>query len=202
MEEQTKSQDTDDDPIRTKLIETAVQVVATKGYLGTKIMDVVKAAGLSSGAVYGRFDSKDDLLVEALLFSVRKRAAARRLEEQTVTRVLVETAHADGPLDVGEAMQLEAFIAARREASVAAAIDDARRKWFSTFVQPLIDQAIAEGMADADADFESIVYFVETLQLGLLVQRGAGQMPPNPDTWRQFIARVFESMGHAAPTDD
>ena len=38
------------DPLRDQLLEAAGRVFATKGYDGTKIMDIVKAAGLSSGA--------------------------------------------------------------------------------------------------------------------------------------------------------
>ena len=40
-------------------------VFARQGYDGTKIMDVVRESGLSTGAVYGRFRSKNDLLREA-----------------------------------------------------------------------------------------------------------------------------------------
>src|SRR3954447_18256930 len=62
--------DQTDDPIRAQLLDAAAQVFASKGYYGTKIMDIVKAAGLSSGAVYGRFASKDELLMEAILRKV------------------------------------------------------------------------------------------------------------------------------------
>ena len=41
----------DDDPLRGQLLDAAAQVSASKGYFGTKIMDIVKSAGLSSGAV-------------------------------------------------------------------------------------------------------------------------------------------------------
>ena len=39
-------------------------VFARQGYEGTKIADIVREAGLSTGAVYGRFRSKNDLLRE------------------------------------------------------------------------------------------------------------------------------------------
>ena len=38
-----------------------------QGYAGTKVMDIVREAGLSTGAVYGRFQSKNDLLRAAVL---------------------------------------------------------------------------------------------------------------------------------------
>jgi hypothetical protein len=106
----------------------------------------------------------------------------------------MDTSRSDGALDDVEATQLEAFVAARREPKVAAAIAEARVRWRATIGEALIQQAVAEGAAP-DADFESIIYFLEALNLGLLVQRGAGQLPPDPEAWTRFLARVIRSMG-------
>jgi AcrR family transcriptional regulator len=51
-----------EDDLREQLLEAAARVFASKGYAGTKVLDIVKEAGLSSGAVYGRFGSKNALL--------------------------------------------------------------------------------------------------------------------------------------------
>jgi AcrR family transcriptional regulator len=183
----------DEDPLRAQLLDAAARVFASKGYYGTKIMDIVKAAGLSSGAVYGRFASKDELLMEAILRQVEKNAVVRRYEGKTVAQALLEASRAEGALDDVEAMQLEAFIAARRQPNIATAIAENRKRWRTTILDPLIERAIAEGSASPDADFDSIVYFVETLQLGLLVQRGAGQPVPDNDAWRRFLARLISA---------
>jgi AcrR family transcriptional regulator len=183
-----------DDPLRVQLLDAAAQVFASKGYYGTKIMDIVKAAGLSSGAVYGRFASKDELLMEAILRQVEKNAIARRFEGRTVAQAMIEASRAEGPLDDVEAMQLEAFIAARREPNIASAIAENRKQFRTTIVEPLVQRAIAEGSASPNADFDSIVYFIETLQLGLLVQRGAGQPVSDNQAWQRFLARLLSAM--------
>jgi AcrR family transcriptional regulator len=185
---------TDDDPLRAQLLDAAAQVFASKGYFGTRIMDIVKAAGLSSGAVYGRFASKDELLMEAILRQVEKNAIARRFEGRTVAQAMIEASRAEGPLDDVEAMQLEAFIAARREPNIASAIAENRKQFRTTIVEPLVQRAIAEGSASPNADFDSIVYFIETLQLGLLVQRGAGQPVSDNQAWQRFLARLLSAM--------
>ena len=190
----------DDDPLRAQLLDAAAQVFASKGYFGTKIMDIVKAAGLSSGAVYGRFASKDELLMEAILRQVEKNAIAARFEGRTVGQALIEASRAEGPLDDVEAMQLEAFIAARREPNIANAIAENRRRFRTTIVEPLVQRAIAEESASPKADFDSIVYFLETLQLGLLVQRGAGQQVPDNEAWQRFLARLLSAMARPAPS--
>jgi AcrR family transcriptional regulator len=191
---------TDDDPLRAQLLDAAAQVFASKGYFGTKIMDIVKAADLSSGAVYGRFASKDELWMEAILRQVEKNAIAQRFEGRTVAQAMVEASRAEGPLDDVEAMQLEAFIAARREPNIASAIAENRKRFVKTVVEPLVQRAIAEGSASPKADFESIVYFIETLQLGLLVQRGAGQQVPDSEAWQRFLARLLSAMARPAPS--
>jgi len=191
---------TDDDPLRAQLLDAAAQVFASKGYFGTKIMDIVKAAGLSSGAVYGRFASKDELLMEAILCEVEKNAIAQRFEGGTVAQALIAASRAEGPLDDVEAMQLEAFIAARREPNIARAIAENRKRFRTTIVEPLVQRAIAEGSASPNADFESIVYFLETLLLGLLVQRGAGQQVADNEAWQLFLARLLSAMSRPAPS--
>ncbi len=101
------------DPLREQLLDAAAQVFAKKGYAGTRIMDIVKAAGLSSGAVYGRFESKDELLLAAVLRQVDRNAIAQRFQDRTVAQILMEVLRTEGKLTDAEAMQLEAFIAAR-----------------------------------------------------------------------------------------
>ncbi len=94
------------DPLRDQLLEAAGRVFASKGYDGTKIMDIVKESGLSSGAVYGRFTSKDDLLLAAVIASVEQNPITSRFNERPVVEMLVEASRSDEPLDDQEAMQL------------------------------------------------------------------------------------------------
>ena len=55
------------DPLRDQLLDAAARVFARQGYEGTRIQDIVAEAGLSTGAVYGRFRSKNELLREAVI---------------------------------------------------------------------------------------------------------------------------------------
>jgi AcrR family transcriptional regulator len=195
MEQPIAAEVPDEDPLREQLLDAAARVFAEKGYDGTKIMDIVRASGLSSGAVYGRFASKDELLMEAVLSQVERHAVGQRFLGKSVADIVMEASRTDGGLDDAEATQLEAFVAARREPKVAEAIAAAREHWRGTIGEPLVQQAIAEGAASADADYDTIIYFLESLNLGLLVQRGAGQLPPDPDAWIRFLGRVMRALG-------
>jgi len=47
-----------------RLVEEALRLFAEKGFEGTSVQDVVAAAGVTKGAMYHYFSSKDDLLAE------------------------------------------------------------------------------------------------------------------------------------------
>lgn len=51
-----------------KIIETAVRIFAAKGYSSTSIQEIVDACGMSKGAFYLYFKSKDALLLAALKY--------------------------------------------------------------------------------------------------------------------------------------
>src|SRR5262245_5594566 len=128
-----------DHPIRIRLLDAAARVFARQGYAGTKIMDIVREAGLSTGAVYGRFRSKNDLLRAAIL---ERTVRVVRLGDAGITRVADLLARSgqvtSGPLTDDEAVRLEAFVAARREPEVAQAITDAIERG-RAYIQPLIE---------------------------------------------------------------
>jgi len=184
------------DPLRERLLDAAARVFASKGYSGTKIMDIVREAGLSAGAVYGRFKSKNDLLTEAVVSrSIRQARSQPPVEDRRVADLIVRTTSENkGPLTDLEAMQLEAYVAARREPEVAAALAEIRRRRRAR-VQPLVEAALADGTVAPDGDPESILYLVETVRLGLLLQRAAGMAPPDAEAWMRLIRQLVEDLG-------
>jgi AcrR family transcriptional regulator len=51
---------------RDRLVSTAMQLFAERGYGATSVADILKAAGANSGSLYHFFPTKQDLLLEAL----------------------------------------------------------------------------------------------------------------------------------------
>ena len=185
----------DDDPLRAQLLEAAARVFAQKGYTGTKIQDIVREAGLSTGAVYGRFGSKDELLREAVI-AATGRAAPPGVSEGRRVADLIERGAAltDAPLTDAEAVRLEAFVTARREPDVAAAVETAMSAWRER-IEPYVEAAIADGTVAEGIDPEAVLYFVRTMNLGLLLQRAAGVARPDERAWRDLVTRIVASFG-------
>jgi AcrR family transcriptional regulator len=189
----------EDDALRDRLLDAAARVFARQGYDGTKILDIVREAGLSTGAVYGRFGSKEELLREAV---VRRSTMAARLAEGAATDADTRVADlvARGaalrsePLADAEAVRLEAYVTARREPEVAAALKEANERWRES-VEPLVAAALHDGTVADDVDPEAVLFFVRVLHLGLLLHRGSGLPGPDPDAWDALVARMVASFG-------
>ena len=187
------------DELRERLLRAAAAVFARQGYDGTKIMDVVRESGLSTGAVYGRFRSKNDLLREAI---VTRSSNAARLGAEGIDRVAdliaAGVAHTDSPLSDAEALRLEAYVTARREPEVAQALADSHAA-FRRRIAPLVEAALHDGTVSDDIDPEAVLFLVRILNLGLLLHRGSGLPGPDETAWQALVERLVASFGQAPP---
>ena len=57
-----------------RILDVAARAIRRHGYAGVGVADVMKAAGLTHGGFYGHFDSKDDLVAQAIahIFTVQE----------------------------------------------------------------------------------------------------------------------------------
>ncbi len=53
---------------RTEILECAAKLFREKGYKATSMRDIAKAVGIQGASLYNHIDSKQDLLVELLMF--------------------------------------------------------------------------------------------------------------------------------------
>ncbi|MEW9551364.1 TetR/AcrR family transcriptional regulator [Nonomuraea sp. NPDC050783] len=60
----TKGDQVKEEPVRQRLLAEATRLFAERGFESTSVQEVVVAAGVTKGAMYHYFDSKDDLLRE------------------------------------------------------------------------------------------------------------------------------------------
>ncbi|UXP32225.1 TetR/AcrR family transcriptional regulator [Reichenbachiella agarivorans] len=55
------------------IIETVAPYFNKHGYTGTSLSDITKATGLTKGAIYGNFENKEDLAIQAFNYTVKTR---------------------------------------------------------------------------------------------------------------------------------
>jgi AcrR family transcriptional regulator len=190
------------DELRRRLLRAAAAVFARQGYDGTKIMDIVRESGLSTGAVYGRFRSKNELLREAI---VARSPAAARLGAEGVDRVadliVAAASHTSGPLSDAEALRLEAYVTARREPEVAQALAESHDAFLERMA-PLAEAARRDGTVVDDVDTDAVVFLVRVLHLGLLLHRGSGLPGPDEAAWQVLVERIVTSFGQRGGAGD
>lgn len=194
------------DEIRDGLLDAAAKVFAERGYDGTKIQEVVRAAGLSTGAVYGRFTSKDELLREAVITRSVPHAVNLPDGISRVADLIERLATRTSPeLRENEALLLEAYVSARRHPEIADAIGEANRHWRDA-ARPLVKAAREDGSLAEGVDEQSVLFLVRVLRLGLLLHRASGLPEPEPGPWSHLVERVVASIGEMpgieAPGDE
>jgi TetR/AcrR family transcriptional regulator, transcriptional repressor for nem operon len=134
---------------RQRVLETAARQIREHGIEALGVADCMRSAGLTHGAFYGHFDSRDALIVEALEYAVaqsRKRIAALStgaggVKAKEPLRVIAETFLSDRHIkNPGTGCALCALAGEARHASPAV------RQRLTAYVHSLASQ-IAQSVA-------------------------------------------------------
>src|SRR4051794_6285552 len=194
------------DLTRARLIDAAAQVFAEKGYDRAGVQEISRRAGLTTGAIYGRFAGKAELLQAAIesrttdelddLFS------SHAFDGRATDILKVVGAHLVTPTpDDGDegALLLEAFIAARRDREVRESIHKVLEER-SSLLADLIERAKSDGSLDTDLDTESVVAFCHAVGLGFLLYDAISHPLPSVQPWEQLITRLVAALLPADPT--
>src|SRR5688500_14787357 len=150
---------TADTGTRQRLLDAATAVFAEQGYDGARVQEIARRAGLTTGAIYGRFRDKADLLIEAIaarsadelddLISPTGPGPSGREVLAAMGRELMAA-----PTTERGALLVEALVAARRDTDLAAmvrrSVDDQARKLKVTVDRARRDGSIADAV-DTDA---------------------------------------------------
>jgi AcrR family transcriptional regulator len=88
----------DEDSVPRRLLAGATKLFAMKGFDRTSVQEIVEAAGVTKGAMYHYFDSKDDLLYEIYARVLREQTA--QLEKVAATGAPVRERLNDAASDV------------------------------------------------------------------------------------------------------
>lgn len=191
------------DEIREKLIAAAAEVFAEKGYDGAGVAEIARRAGYTTGAIYGRFTGKADLLLAAIDARSENELDVLFNEhrfESKVTDILTTVgAHlvtdTPGP---DSALLLEAFVAARRDPEVRRLMREALDLRRDRLLD-LVTEAQATGAVDPSLDREAVVRFCHAVGFGFLLFRAVDLELPAAAPWEHLIARLVDAL-EARPT--
>jgi AcrR family transcriptional regulator len=191
--------DAQPDLLGERLLDAAGAVFAERGFDGAGVAEIARRAGVTTGAIYSRFTGKADLLVAAIDARTSDEFdelfADHRFEGRTEDIIRVAGSQlVNRDPDPGEALLLEAFVAARRDPQVA---DLLRRRMYDrrASLTQVIEAAKDGGGIDDRLDTEALVAFCHAVGFGFLLIEALGLSRPDPGAWEQLITRLVAAAG-------
>jgi len=201
---QVDSTDESIDLIREKLVASAALVFAEKGYDGAGVAEIARRAGYTTGAIYGRFSGKAELLLAAI--EARSENELDQLFnehrfEGKVTDILTTVGShlVTDQMGPESALLLEAFVAARRDPEVRRLMQGALDLRGDRLAD-LVAEAQATGAIDPALDAEAVVRFCHAVGFGFLLFRAVELDLPAAGPWEDLIARLVDALDANPPT--
>ncbi|MEA3019774.1 MAG: hypothetical protein QOI47_1298 [Actinomycetota bacterium] len=190
--------DGDHDALRERLVGAAAEVFSEKGYDGARVQDIASRAGVTTGAIYGRFTGKAEL---------RRAANAARstaeLDELFASHVF------DGPAThilptlgahlvtrrstTQRALLLEAFVAARRDPEVKRLVREIVEERAARLAT-LVERVKTAGGISEELDTLAVIRFCHAIGLGFLLFEAIDLPQAEPGPWEEVIARLVTAM--------
>lgn len=181
---------------RAALIELAAELFATQGYLQTSIRDIAREASLTSGAIYGHFRNKAELLAEAISFrtdsdleSIPFVSKGSISHVDTLRRALFKST---------ERRQLRSLIL--QGAAAALTDEETRDRLRDEQLQHLLSwieryEANREALGiDPSVDLRDAVLYTWAAEVGLGVLEAVGIEPRTKKGWADMGARFGRSL--------
>jgi len=188
------------DDTTSRLVQAAAEVFAEKGYDGAGVAEIARRAGLTTGAIYSRFSGKAELLAEAIrantsdefdrLFNQHRfQGRATDLLEAVGSHLVTREP------TPGQAILLEAFVAARRDPEVAVVLrrhlDDRAAR-----LAQMIEDSKRSGLVDPNLDTAAVVHFAHAVGLGFLLYEAVDADHPSTTEWDDVIHRVVTAVAN------
>jgi len=182
---------------RARLVELATEVFATEGYAAASVRDLASRSGLSSGAIYGTFRGKAELLAEAVERSIA--ADLETLPGEVLEAPLPEIdayqfATLDDPARARlRTLLVEAAVAARAEPDVRerlrATINGRLRAWTAAHEAWKQEHGVAD-----DVDMYALVALLVGADIGLAVLTELGAEVPPPEAWAGLVRALLAGL--------
>ena len=184
------------DETRQQLLAAAMRVVGARGYDGTRVAEIAREAGVTTGAIYNHFDSKADLLTAAIgeqgpgtftdLIDTEPALSAIEVFRQLGVQLPERSHRLSGPI-------MEIIVATRRDVDVAKAltvsVSESERQR-----RELIERGQAEGQVDRGVDPAALTRFTTIIGFGAMVADALGLDPVGHDEWADVIEHMLQAV--------
>lgn len=191
---------------RDRIVDGAVRVFADQGYGPTTVDAICRACGLSKGAVYTYFVSKEQLFLAASehVFEHRYRVLTDRTARQTAaTGVDALVEGFTGTLLQTDGAFLRLWVEGFLLASAIPALADLKRGYHQRFGALLRDTLVAAqtaGALDPELDPEAAAEAVMALADGLMLYTLVPGLGPDAEHVHRMLAGATATTGRQGPS--
>lgn len=179
---------------RNKILETATELFSKSGYDATGVAEICQLAGVSKGAFYHHFSTKQALfmaLLDSYLNSLESGFNQMRQDSHGVPKVIIQMAEITGSLfqaaDIHLPIFLEFWTQANHDPQIwETAISPYRR--FQSYFADMIQEGIDEGSI-APVDPQLAARVLVSLAIGMLMQ---SLFDPQITSWQDEARQSME----------
>lgn len=169
-------------------MDAAIKELCRKGYDAASVSDICREAGVSKGAFYHHFPSKQALFLAIMqdwLRGIDTHLFAKRIPEKSVPQSIQDMGSTLGVIFQAASGQMPMFmefmVQASRDEEVWKAVIAPYRQYQKSF-SGLISEGKKEGSFRADIDVEEAAWVLISLAVGILLQ---GIVDPGAADWEK-----------------
>lgn len=180
-----------------RLVRTGMELLCEKGYAAASISDIAERAGVTKGAFYVHFKSKEDFFFQMLKFRVRLRedwpkpepptSAANNLKEAIVQRLNV-LYHYLNQYPEWIMVYVAFFLQERGNPRVRELYEALGKEWAAEY-KLFLDELVKEGWISADVETErAAIRWFRLMDGNILHYNLYGKLTPVDDLANMLIA--------------
>ncbi len=179
---------------RAALVDLAAELFAERGYVQTSIRDVARAAKVTTGAIYGHFRNKADLLAEAINVRTTTELEAHSMvpgadHVETLTRLARQSSRRRRL----RALIVQGAAGAHTDAETRARLHDEQLAHLRTWIAAYEEHRDRLGIDD-EVDLQAAVLYTWAVELGLGVLEAFGIEPKSKKGWADIHGRLARGL--------
>jgi AcrR family transcriptional regulator len=187
---------------RAALVELAAELFAERGYEQTSVRDISRRGSLTTGAIYGHFRNKADLLAEAISAETAVQLEAQTLdvaEDLDYIEALTRVAGQFADRRRLRALTVQGAAAAQTDEETRARLHDEQLSHIHAWIAGYERERERLGI-DESVDLEAFVLLTWAVEVGLGVLESFGIEPRSAEGWADVHNRL--ARGIQLPPDD
>jgi AcrR family transcriptional regulator len=178
---------------RAALVQSAYELFVEQGYGAVSVRDLARRTQVTSGALYGHFRNKADLLVAAIADHIDEDLRPTGATSDRLRGYLQRQWKSYRSRAGLRALLVEAAAAARVDPEVKRQLHELQTAKLDEWKEIYARLQASEGL-DPTVDMEAVVIMLWATELGLGVLESWDVELPRPATWGRVVDRVIGSL--------